>query len=213
MTEMEKLGEEALQRAKALLAKAKALSRDDLEEDFEDLDHPDLPEDLDEASEVDEEERDDDADEDVAMHRYKDRGGEEEDEEDGEDEEDKPVAKAVDALPILAAIEKRLRVLEAQERRLRRLVKAMDALLEGVGVLAKGYATLANTPKRPKSHAVVPTGRKGLTPGEALAKALSVVKDPIRVGILEHYANRGDVDGLLAQLTPEERAKVFGGEF
>lgn len=211
MTEMEKLGEEALQRAKSLLAKAKALSRDDLEEDFEDLDHPDLPEDLDEASEVDEEERDDDADEDVVMHRYKDEEDEEDDDEE-EDEEDKPVAKAVDALPILAAIEKRLRVLEAQERRMRQLVKAMDALLDGVGVLAKGYATLANTPKRPKSHAVVPTGRKNLTPGEALAKALSVVKDPIRVGILEHYANRGDVDGILAQLTPEERARLFGGE-
>lgn len=211
MTEVEKLGQEALERARNLLAKAQGTKAKDLEEDFEDLDHPDLPEDLEEASEVDEEERDDQDDEDVAMHRY--QGEEDEEEEDEEDEGDRPVAKAVDALPLLAAIEKRLRLLEAQEKRLRALVKAVGALVEGLEVVAKGYSTLANTPRRPKSHsAVVPTAGRDLPPAEILAKALSVVRDPVRVGILEHYVNRGDVEGALAQLTPEERALVLGGK-
>lgn len=217
MTELERLGEEALERGQRLLAKAKSALKD-LDKDFEDLEDPDLPEDLEEPSEVDEEERDDEDDEDVKMHRYEDQGGDEDEEE--EDEEEKPVAKAVDALPILAAIEKRLRALEAQEKRLQAqekrlqaLVKAVGSLVQGVEVLAKGYASLANTPKRPKAHqVVVPTGRKEVRPGEVLAKALQVVKDPIRVGIMEHYANRGDLEGLLSQLSPEERAKILGGE-
>jgi len=225
MTDFERKGEEALERARRLLAKAKGPDAD-----FSELDDPDLPEELDEASEVEDEERHDDGDEDVKMHRYRDER--EEDEEDDEeeepeeeedfpdtDEDEKPVAKAVDALPILAAIEERLRRLEGLERRVARmerrnaaLAKALGEMVAGVRTLAKGYASLLEAPRRPKAHtAVVPTGRR-TNPSEVFAKALTLVRDPVRAGILEHYANRGDLDGLLAQLTPEERAKVLGGE-
>ncbi|MBW6396000.1 hypothetical protein KZX47_12685 [Thermus sp. SYSU G05001] len=224
MTDFERKGEEALERARRLLAKAKGPDAD-----FSELDDPDLPEELDEASEVEDEERHDDGDEDVKMQRYRDERGEDEEEEEEEpeeeedfpdtDEDEKPVAKAVDALPILAAIEERLRRLEALERRVSRmerrnaaLAKALGEMVTGVRTLAKGYASLLEAPRRPKAHtAVVPTGRKA-NPSEVFAKALAVVKDPVRAGILEHYANRGDLDGLLAQLTAEERAKVLGGE-
>ena len=47
---------------------------------------------------------------------------------------------------------------------------------------------------------------------EVMAKAAGVVKDPYRMAILEHYANRGDLEAVLANLLPEERAKIVGGE-
>jgi hypothetical protein len=208
MTDLEKMGEEALERAKALLAKAKGPDAD-----FEDYDEPELPEELDATDDLeDEEERAADHDEEGKVRKPLDT--DDEDEEDEEDEEeDKPVAKAVDAVPILAAIEERLRRVEALEKRLTYMVKALEALTTATKAMAKGYAALAETPVKPKAHrAVVPTGARQPNPGELFSKALGVVKDPLRVAILEHFVNRGDVEGLLANLTPEERAKVLGGE-
>jgi len=208
MTDLERMGEEALERAKALLAKAKGPDAD-----FEDYDEPELPEELDATDDMeDEEERAADHDEEGKARTPSD--ADDEDEEDEEDEEEgKPVAKAVDAVPILAAIEERLRRVEALEKRLTYMVKALEALTTATKAMAKGYAALAETPVKPKAHrAVVPTGARQPAPGELFSKALGVVKDPMRVAILEHFVNRGDVEGLLANLTPEERAKVLGGE-
>jgi hypothetical protein len=209
MTDLERMGEEALERAKALLAKAKGPDAD-----FEDYEEPELPEELDATDDLeDEEERAADHDEEGKARTPSDAdGGDEEDEEDDE-EEGEPVAKAVDAVPILAAIEKRLRRVEALEKRLAYMVKALEALTTATKAVAKGYAALAETPVKPKAHrAVVPTGARQPNPGELFSKALGVVKDPLRVAILEHFVNRGDVEGLLANLMPEERAKVLGGE-
>jgi hypothetical protein len=207
MTDLERMGEEALERAKALLAKAKGPDAD-----FEDYEEPELPEELDAADDLeDEEERAADHDEEGKARTPSD--ADEEDEEEGDEEEGKPVAKAVDAVPILAAIEERLRRVEALEKRLAYMVKALEALTAATKAVAKGYAALAETPVKPKAHrAVVPTGARQPNPGELFSKALGVVKDPLRVAILEHFVNRGDVEGLLANLTPEERAKVLGGE-
>jgi Mg2+ and Co2+ transporter CorA len=211
MTDLERMGEEALERAKALLAKAKGP-----DVDFEDYEEPELPEELDATDDLeDEEERAADHDEEGKARTPSDADGK--DEEDGEDkgdeEEGKPVAKAVDAVPILAAIEERLRRVEALEKRLAYMVKALEALTAATKAVAKGYAALAETPVKPKAHrAVVPTGAQRHSPSELFSKALGVVKDPLRVAILEHFVNRGDVEGLLANLTPEERAKVLGGE-
>ena len=217
MTDFERAGEEALERAQALLAKAKSMDAD-----FEGLDEPELPEELDETDDLeDDEER-------AAQHderlRAKGQDDEEEDDEDEEEDEEegapRPVAKAVDALPLLAAIEERLRRVEAlekrlveQERRLGLLVKGLEALTSGVKTLAKGYAVLAETPRKPKVHRVaVPTQVPRPSLSEVMAKAAGVVKDPYRMAILEHYANRGDLEGVLANLLPEERAKIVGGE-
>jgi hypothetical protein len=207
MTDLERMGEEALERAKALLAKAKGPDAD-----FEDYDEPELPEELDATDDMeDEEERAADHDEEGKARTPSD--ADDEDEEDEEEEEGKPVAKAVDAVPILAAIEERLRRVEALEKRLAYMVKALEALTTATKAMAKGYAALAETPVKPKAHrAVVPTRVRQPNPGELFSKALGVVKDPMRVAILEHFVNRGDVEGLLANLTPEERAKVLGGE-
>jgi NADH dehydrogenase/NADH:ubiquinone oxidoreductase subunit G len=207
MTDLERMGEEALERAKALLAKAKGPDAD-----FEDYEEPELPEELDATDDVeDEEERAADHDEEGKARTPSD--ADEEDEEDEGEEEGKPVAKAVDAVPILAAIEKRLRQVEALEKRLAYMVKALEALTAATKAVAKGYAALAETPVKPKAHrAVVPTRERQPNPGELFSKALGVVKDPMRVAILEHFVNRGDVEGFLANLTPEERAKVLGGE-
>jgi len=210
MTDLERMGEEALERAKALLAKAKGPDAD-----FEDYEEPELPEELDATDDLeDEEERAADHDEEGKARTPSDADGEdEEDEEDEGEGEGKPVAKAVDAVPILAAIEQRLRRVEALEKRLAYMVKALEALTTATKAVAKGYAALAETPVKPKAHrAVVPTGARQPNPGELFSKALGVVKDPLRVAILEHFVNRGDVEGLLANLTPEERAKVLGGE-
>ncbi len=207
MTDLERMGEEALERAKALLAKAKGPDAD-----FEDYDEPELPEELDTTDDLeDEEERAADHDEEGKVRTPSD--ADDEDEEDEDEEEGKPMAKAVDAVPILAAIEERLRRVEALEKRLAYMVKALEALTAATKAMAKGYAALAETPVKPKAHrAVVPTGARQPNPGELFSKALGVVKDPMRVAILEHFVNRGDVEGLLANLTPEERAKVLGGE-
>jgi hypothetical protein len=211
MTDLERMGEEALERAKALLAKAKGPDAD-----FEDYEEPELPEELDATDDLeDEEERAADHDEEGKARTPSDADEDEDDEEDKEDDEEegKPVAKAVDAVPILAAIEERLRRVEALEKRLTYMVKALEALTTATKAVAKGYAALAETPVKPKAHrAVVPTGARQPNPGELFSKALGVVKDPLRVAILEHFVNRGDVEGLLANLTPEERAKVLGGE-
>jgi len=207
MTDLERMGEEALERAKALLAKAKGPDAD-----FEDYEEPELPEELDATDDLeDEEERAADHDEEGKARKPSD--ADDEDEDDDEEEEGKPVAKAVDAVPILAAIEERLRRVEALEKRLAYMVKALEALTTATKAVAKGYAALAETPVKPKAHrAVVPTGARRPSAGELFAKALGVVKDPMRVAILEHFVNRGDVEGLLANLTPEERARVLGGE-
>jgi hypothetical protein len=207
MTDLERMGEEALERAKALLAKAKGPDAD-----FEDYEEPELPEELDATDDLeDEEERAADHDEEGKARKPSDADKEDEEEED--EEEGKPVAKAVDAVPILAAIEERLRRVEALEKRLTYMVKALEALTTATKAMAKGYAALAETPVKPKAHrAVVPTGARQPNPGELFSKALGVVKDPMRVAILEHFVNRGDVEGLLANLTPEERAKILGGE-
>jgi len=210
MTDFERAGEEALERAKALLAKARGLDAD-----FEDLDEPELPEELDATDDIeDEEDRAAQHDEKLEARTHEDSDEDEEDEEDEEGEE-KPrrMYKAVDAVPILAAIEERLRRVEALEKRLRVMVKALEALTSGVKTLAKGYATLAEAPRRPKAYgtAVVPT-KAQLKPSEVFAKALGMVKDPMRVAILEHFVNRNDLEGLLANLTPEERARILGGE-
>ena len=209
MTDLERMGEEALERAKALLAKAKGPDAD-----FEDYEEPELPEELDATDDVeDEEERAADHDEEGKARTPSDTDDKDEEDDDEDEEEGKPVAKAVDAVPILAAIEERLRRVEALEKRLAYMVKALEALTTATKAVAKGYATLAETPVKPKAHrAVVPTGARQPNPGELFSKALGVVKDPMRVAILEHFVNRGDVEGLLANLTPEERAKVLGGE-
>jgi hypothetical protein len=215
MTDLERMGEEALERAKALLAKAKGPDAD-----FEDYDEPELPDELDATDDVDdEEERAAEHDEEGKVRKpsdadEEDEEDEDEDEDDEDEEEGKPVAKAVDAVPILAAIEERLQRVEALEKRLTYMVKALEALTNATKAMAKGYSTLAETPVKPKAHraAVVPTGVKQPNPGELFSKALGVVKDPMRVAILEHFVNRADVEGLLANLTPEERAKVLGGE-
>ena len=207
MTDLERMGEEALERAKALLAKAKGPDAD-----FEDYDEPELPEELDATDDLeDEEERAADHDEEGKVRKPSDADDEDEDDED--EEEGKPVAKAVDAVPILAAIEERLRRVEALEKRLAYMVKALEALTAATKAVAKGYAALAETPVKPKAHrAVVPTGARQPSASELFSKALGVVKDPMRVAILEHFVNRGDVEGLLANLTPEERARILGGE-
>jgi hypothetical protein len=210
MTDLERMGEEALERAKALLAKAKGPDAD-----FEDYDEPELPEELDATDDLeDEEERAAEHDEEGEARTPSDADEEDEEDEGDEDEEEgKPVAKAVDAVPILAAIEERLRRVEALEKRLTYMVKALEALTSATKAMAKGYSALAETPVKPKAHrAVVPTGVRQPNPGELFSKALGVVKDPMRVAILEHFVNRGDVEGFLANLTPEERAKVLGGE-
>ena len=213
MTDLERVGEEALERAKALLAKAKGPDAD-----FEGYDEPELPEDLDATDDFeDEEERAADHDEEGKVRKPSDVQGEHDEEDEEKDDEAehmaKPMVKAVDAVPILAAIEKRLRRVEALEKRLVYMVKALEALTTATKAMAKGYAALAETPVKPKAHrAVVPTGTRQPSPGELFSKALGVVKDPMRVAILEHFVNRGDVEGLLANLTPEERAKVLGGE-
>jgi hypothetical protein len=216
MTDLEKMGEEALERAKALLTKAKGP-----DVDFEGYDEPELPEELDATDDFeDEEERAADHDEEGKVRKSSDAHHGEHDEDEEEEEEGdeaehmaKPMVKAVDAVPILAAIEKRLRRVEALEKRLAYMVKALEALTTATKAMAKGYAALAEIPVKPKAHrAVVPTGARQPSAGELFSKALSVVKDPMRVAILEHFVNRGDVEGLLANLTPEERAKVLGGE-
>lgn len=208
MTDFERLGEEALARARRLLAKARGPEAGDDPDELDDLPRA-----------LDEEEEDQDEEGQVPAPEPEGPVVDEEDEEDEEDGEGEgQVVKGLDATPILAAIERRLRRLEAQERRLRALerqgralVKALDAAFQGLQAMAKAQGQLLQTPRRPKAHAVVPTAPRPLVPSEVLAKALSVVRDPVRVGILEHYANRGDLEGMLAQLTPEERARILGG--
>lgn len=211
-TELEKRGKEALERARDLLAKAK--DPVDPDEDFEDYDEPDLPEELEETHDVDEEDRDDEGELEPVLD---DEGGDED-----EDEEDevkaKPVAKAVDATPILAAIEKRLRsqegLLEALQKEVQVLRKALGYTVQGLEGMAKAYGDVMNTPRKPKAHsAVVPTAAPALDAKQILAKAVGVVKDPYRIALMEHYANAGDVERVIAHLLPDERIKVLGGEY
>jgi hypothetical protein len=223
-------GEEALQNAAELIAKA---AEADLDADFDEYDEaadasadaeatedegmaeegaaPPLDEDrmdasLEGAGEDDEDDEDDD-----------------DDDEDDEDEEmpvdDMPMAKAdeadavltVDALPILKALDERLDRLEAMVRADVNIAKAQQAALQH---FAKAQDAIAGLPRKPKSATVnVPTAAppaKAPDINALFTKAAEVVDDPRQFGLVEHFFNRKDRDGLLASLTPEQRGRVLG---
>jgi len=216
MNDLEKRGIEALERARDLLAKAK--DPVDPDEDFEEYDEPDLPEELEKTHDVDEEDRDDEGE----LEPVLDDGEDDEDEDEEDEVKAKPmakaVAKAVDATPILAAIEKRLRsqeaLLEALQKEVQVLRKALGYTVQGLEGMVKAYGDVMNAPRKPKAHsAVVPTAAPALDAKQILAKAVGVVKDPYRIALMEHYANAGDVERVIAHLLPDERAKVLGGEY
>jgi hypothetical protein len=222
-------GEEALQNAAELIAKA---AEADLDADFDEYDEaadasadaeatedegmaeegaaPPLDEDRMDASLEGAGEDDEDDDED-------------DDDEDDEDEEmpvdDMPMAKAdeadavltVDALPILKALDERLDRLEAMVRADVNIAKAQQAALQH---FAKAQDAIAGLPRKPKSATVnVPTAAppaKAPDINALFAKAAEVVDDPRQFGLVEHFFNRKDRDGLLASLTPEQRGRVLG---
>lgn len=217
-------GEEALKNAAELIAKA---AEADLDADFDEYD---------EATEASANAEDDEgmaedgmAEEGAAPPLDEDRldldaeGDEDEDdEEEGMDDEgmdEGVVAKAdeadavltVDALPILKALDERLDRLEAMVRADVNIAKAQQAALQH---FAKAQDAMAGLPRKPKSTTVtVPTGAppsKAPDINALFAKAAEVVDDPRQFGLVEHFFNRKDRDGLLASLTPEQRGKVLG---
>jgi hypothetical protein len=137
-----------------------------------------------------------------------------------------------DATPILREINEKLTALDERlakaaqvEERLgqveQRLTEKLDSFLtiasaqqEGIETFGKAYQALMNLPARPKSQqrVVVPTGQDA--PGgdlkELFRKADAIVTDAIQMGKVEHYFNRGDREGMLNELNPDQRRKVTG---
>ena len=215
-------GEEALKNAAELIAKA---AEADLDADFNEYD---------EATEASANAEDDEgmseegaAGEGAAPPLDEDRmdltdeDEDEDDKEEGMDEgEGEPAfAKAdeadavltVDALPILKALDERLDRIEAMSRAQLHIAKAQQAAVEH---FSKAQDAIAGLPRKPKSTTVtVPTGTppsKAPDINALFAKAGEVVSDPRQFGLVEHFFNRKDRDGLLASLTPEQRGKVLG---
>jgi len=140
----------------------------------------------------------------------------------------------VRALEMAHRLSRRVVKLEARLDRMRDRVKA----LEGSKSLAKAYARdelkalrkalagvlrrledlearLAALEGRPVAKAASPGARdpllakaQGLGAGEVMGYLARIVKDPARVAVAEHYANRGDLQAALSVLTLEERAEV-----
>lgn len=250
-------GEEALERAAALLAKAKGSLEHDLDADFAEYDR--IRQASDEAAEAaledeDDEEEVEDAGEAAAsmpparptgktptqalrkpgVVQDEDAPTREPDLTDADAEAPEEVmAKAdelepVDAGPILQALDNKLTQLQALDKKLdavlakaasvellagvmRQLYDALNAQQEGLATLAKAQSALADLPRVPKSqprHVNVPTGAPQRPIGDLFAKACDLA-DAVQVGVLTHYYHRGDVDGLLSALTPEQRAQVL----
>jgi len=235
MADHEKLlqeGEAALERAAELLAKAAdpeldpATADEDPDKDFDGLDNPEPVEGDGNAGEQPDEDGDDDCPEGEDCEKDEEGdepAGETTEESVPEEGEDEPMAKAadgfVDATPLLEAIDaklgqlaeltKRVQALEAHNNA---LVKALVAQNEGLGALVKAHGVLADdTPRRPKSRQVsVPTSAPKLDRETVMAKAAEIVDDPVRMGMIEHYYNIGNIEGMLQHLTAEERAKLAG---
>jgi hypothetical protein len=221
-------GEEALQNAAELIAKA---AEADLDADFDEYDEA-----ADASADAEATEDEGMAEEGAAPPLDEDRmdaslegaGEDDEDDEDDDDEDDEdeempvddmPMAKAdeadavltVDALPILKALDERLDRLEAMVRADVNIAKAQQAALQH---FAKAQDAIAGLPRKPKSATVnVPTAAppaKAPDINALFAKAAEVVDDPRQFGLVEHFFNRKDRDGLLASLTPEQRGRVLG---
>jgi len=79
-------------------------------------------------------------------------------------------------------------------------LEARLAALEGRPQVAKAASPGARDPLLVKAQ--------GLPLGEVLALLGRIVKDPARVAVAEHHANRGDLAAALSVLTLEERAEV-----
>ena len=223
-------GEEALENAAELIAKA--AQADDLDADFGEYDEAAAASAEDEDEDEDEEEEG--AEESVPAETgapppldedrmslsedLEDEDAEEEDEEEPMPEREGVIAKAdeveatmtVDALPILKALDERLERFEAKFAAMVGIAKAHQAVL---GHFAKAQDALAGAPRKPKSATVsVPSGKKPNDDPDInslYAKAAEVVDDPHRFGIVEHHYNRKDTEGMLAAMTAEQRAKVL----
>lgn len=136
-------------------------------------------------------------------------------------------AEVVDATPYLAALHESITVLakavDSLTARVERaeakrdlidqnVVAGLKAQQDSLAVMAKAQGALAGTPLRPKSQGgsvTVPTSQPQaqLDAATVFAKAFDVV-DANKVGVLEHHKNRGDVDAMLAALTPDQRARA-----
>lgn len=231
-------GEDALQAAQDLLAKAQGGGlEDDLEDDFAEYDDTVAPEEeAPEATPSDAPPTDNAPD----APPVDDEEDEEEDADDIEEDEEEPApltkaqsAEPIDATPLLEEIDRKLAVAAKLEETLSQILakaeavadysqnygqkldsflgiaKAQQASLEH---FAKAQSSMAGLPRIPKAQrqVKVPTQTKQTAKpiGELFAKAYEVA-DAVQVGKLEHYFNRGDADGLIATLTPQQRAQVL----
>jgi hypothetical protein len=216
MPEDKRSADELLNDGEAILAKAAqevarargASTNDDLEADMEDYDAAK------EQADAGEEESDE---------------GQEEPQED-EGEEEKPemdprmMAKAegadlsaVDATPILEALDAKIARLEAVEAKLDGLLVKADAILstqglivKAQGLMVKAQGQLSGTPIKAKSKVSVPT--KVVEPQvnkQAIFAKAAELADIHLIGHVQHYANIGDVEGLRKALPPEIRSQVF----
>jgi len=217
-------GEEALANAADLIAKA---ADGDLDADFGDYDkaaaasaEPDEDEDEEGGDATDEALEGDDIE--AAM------GDDEDDEDEDEDEApegaggDMPFAKAdevvVDALPLLqsidahfAALREELTTLRTQNRAMLSIAKAQQA---AIGHFAKANDAISGMPTTPKSQRPVKvTTAAPAAPARDLntlfVKASEIVSDPGRFGVIEHYYNRKDAEGMIGALLPDERERVL----
>lgn len=213
-----KAGEDALERAAQLLAKAQDGA--DPDEDFAGYDNPEPHED------------EEDADDAQADEQAQGEDGQDEDQGEDEEEQPKTIAKAgefVDATPILEALDGKLAAIESASAsldsklsRLATLAKAIDAKVENflqvakaqqvsLEHFAKGAGFIAEQPRRPKSQRVSVSTQTRLPDARTfMAKAMDVVAEADRIGVIEHYVNRGQLEQAAALLSPEELNKIIG---
>lgn len=221
-------GEEALANAAELIAKA---ADADLDADFGDYDKAAAA-----SAEPDEDEEgapDDATDAALEGDDLEGEPDEDDDEDDEEGEGDEPAAEGdgmpfakadepgaevtVDALPLLqsidahfAAFREHLATIHAQNRALLSIAKAQQA---SIGHFAKAQDAISGLPRTPKSQQRVNVATAAPTPARDIntlfAKASEHVSDPARFGMVEHYYNRKDAEGMIGSLLPDERAKVL----
>lgn len=244
--EVERLLAEGLAQLEAsgTLAKAAQGGNNPLDSDFDELD--DAKSESDEHQDDDQDgktgdgdDSDDDSDDDSGDDDSEDDSDDDSDDDtdDSEPAQPKPggvVAKAVDAMPLLEAIESRLGEIVAANDALRGenaelrtqlgvIAKAVTGLSDGTQMIAKAVSGRMDTPMKPRhlqgQKVNVPTGTVtttslGMTAAEVFSKAEQAVEagklGTFQLSLLNGMVNQHGVDGALAQM-PEVYAVLKGG--
>ena len=251
--EVEKLLAEGLAQLESsgVLAKAAQGGKNPLDSDFSEFDQArnesDAHEDDDDSEGQDDGEGGDgDSDTDADSDDQGDDDGESDDgsdDDDSDDEDDSDsdsdakkapgvIAKSVDAMPLLEAIEGRLTEIVGHNaalladnaslrKQVRTLAKAVAGLSDGTQMIAKAVSGRMDTPLPPKhlrGKAAVPTGvttqvTSGLSAQQVFAKADKAVQDGLldttSMSLLNGMVNQFGVDNALAQL-PQVHAVLKG---